>query len=228
MKTLLCIAAFTVFPLGLKAQVPGTAASSEPQKGDAYLQILNGAGPQPITFMWEGGPVYENIGPGTRISALSVPSGEMRVKVKDTHSGAEKVIKLQIEPKTSNTLCFTGNFAPLPRPAGADPKLPLDYHLKAAMFKNEKPDGSKVNVRVINGLEKKPLTISTNKPLLTVPPGEVGIAKDLHPELILKASDGSGAVTLYLAQASNPLNLTVIFYEKDGQLAFRATTEDFQ
>jgi hypothetical protein len=208
--------------------VVGKHAEPAAAKGNAFLQILNGVAPRPVSFSWEGGPVYEKIGPGTRISAMPVRAGDFSLKVRDEQTGAEKVFKLRIEPKTSNTLFLIGDFAPVQPPAGADQKLVPDFNLTASILKNEKPEGSKVNVNVINGLADKTLEISRARSVLSVRPGEVGVARNLPAELTFKASDGRESVMLYLAQSSNPANLAIVFFEKDGHLAFRATTEEFQ
>jgi len=225
MKTLHCIALLAAAAL---AQNIGKPAEPAAAKGNAFLQILNGVAPRPVSFSWEGGPVYEKIGPGTRISAMPVRAGDINLKVRDEQTGAEKVFRLRIEPKTSNTLFLIGDFAPVPPPAGAGPKLAPDFNLTASILKNEKPEGSKVAVKVINGLADKTLDISHAKSVLSVRPGEVGVAMNLPADLKLRASDSRESVMLYLAQSSNPANLAVVFFEKDGHLAFRATTEEFQ
>lgn len=228
MKNLLLIPLLTAAASGLAAQAPETPAGPAAAKGHAFLQILNGVAPRPISFTWDGGPVYEKINPGNQISTMPVKGGEFNLKVRDEQTKAEKCFRLRVEAKTSNILVLTGDFAPIPRPEGAGPKTPPDFNLTAFLLKNERPEGSTVDARVINGLANKTLTISRTKPVLVVPPCEVGVARKLPPELALQASDGHEAVSLYLAQSGRPANLTVIFYEKDGHLAFRATIEEFQ
>lgn len=228
MKTVTRYALLFAATTGLIAQDTATTTETGAPKGDAFLQILNGVAPRPISLAWEGGPVYEQIVPGTRISAMPVKAGEIALKVKDDQTKAEKLFKLRVDHNTSNTLYIIGDFAPLTRPADADVKLPADYNVTAALLKNEKPNGTKVDVKIINGLSDKSLTVSEARTHLTVGPGEVGIMKDLPPELILKATADTGSTTLYLAQSQDPVNLAVIFYEKDGRLAFRATTEEFR
>ena len=78
---------------GLVAQSPTAAADSEAPKGDSFVQILNGVAPRPVTLTWEGGPTYENIVSGTRISAIPVKAGEITLKVKDEQTKAEKFFK---------------------------------------------------------------------------------------------------------------------------------------
>lgn len=206
-------------PLLAQAPSPPLPAEADPV---AYVQILNGICPGPVSISIEGLALYENIGPGTRVSSFGIKP-KAKVTLKDMASGAEKAFPLELEAGGYYTLCLTGDFAKLPQ---ADPKEKPDYRVNFYPVKNSKPSGNTVEVSVVNGLLDRSIQILNSNALqCEVAPGKVAVARSQPAALLLKAKDGRDSLDLYLAQETPAKNLSVVFFEKEGRMAFRAVTQ---
>lgn len=192
----------------------------------ASLQILNGASPHPISLSFDGKELYPSLKSGARISNFAVTKPAVLLKVQKNGAGDLKEFPLSLTAGKSYTLCLLGDFAPLPPVKAQDGKMKQDFRIQALLLENEGSGGDQVVVRAVNALPDRPVVLArSNLNVLRVNAGQVGVSTKLPAELFLEASDGKTKQNLYLAQKPPAANITVIFFEQEGQFSFKAMTE---
>lgn len=201
-----------------------TPAGTNPPS--ASLQILIGAHPQAVSLSFDGRELYPGLQAGARISNFSVTNRAMLLKIQKTGTADAKEFPLNFVFGQAYTLCVLGDFAPLPAKKGRDGKEKPDFRIEALLLENEKSAGSTVKVRAINGLTNRVIELKRGEEVVCrVQPGQVGSSGPLPPDLYLQASDGLATESLYMAQSLPAPNISIIFYEREGKMAFKAMTE---
>ena len=206
---------------GALAQIP--AGTNLPS---ASLQILSGAHPHAVSLSFDGKELYPGLKAGARISNFGVTNRSLLLKIQKTETSDAKEFPLSFVFGKAYTLCVLGDFAPLPAKEGRDGKKKTDFRIEALLMENEKPAGSTVKVRAINGLTNRAIELKREGSVVCrAEPGQAGSSGSLPPDLYLQASDGKTTESLYLAQSPPAANITIVFYERDGRMAFKAMTE---
>lgn len=217
-----CVFAIMVGAIcGGRAQ--GPAGTNPPS---ASLQILVGAHPHAVSLSLDGRELYPGLQAGARISNFGVTNRTLLLKIQKTGTEDAKEFPLNFVFGKAYTLCVLGDFAPLPAKKGRDGKEKLDFRIEAWLLENEKSAASSVKVRAINGLTNRVIELKRGEEVVCrAQPGQAGSSGGLSPDLYLKASDGQTTESLYLAQSPPAANISIIFYEKGGKMAFKAMTE---
>jgi len=217
-----CVFAMMVGAIcGARAQ--GPAGTNPPS---ASLQILVGAHPHAVSLSLDGRELYPGLQTGARISNFGVTNRTLLLKIQKTGTEDAKEFPLNFVFGKAYTLCVLGDFAPLPAKEGRDGKKKPDFRIEALLLENEKSAGSAVKVRVVNGLTNRVIELKRSEEVVCrVQPGQVGSTRPLPPDLYLQASDGLATESLYMAQGPPAPNISIIFYERDGKMAFKAMTE---
>ena len=193
---------------------------------NASLQILNGAHPHPVSLSFDGKELYPGLQAGARISNFGVTNRGMLLKIQKTGTQDAKEFPLNFVFGKAYTLCILGDFSPLPVKEGRDGKKKPDFRIEALLMENEKPAGSTVKVRAINGVTNRAIELKREGSVVCrAEPGQAGSSGSLPPDLYLQASDGKTTESLYLAQSPPAANITIVFYEREGRMAFKAMTE---
>lgn len=198
------------------------------EKPAAFLQILNGSSPNPVSLFFEGNLVYPGIKPGARISSFAVEKGELKLLVQKDGSEARKEFILRFPKPGYYTLCLTGDFSELPEMTALGGKNSRDYRLKAELMENLKPGGNTVSVRAVNGTSATSIELIRAKiSQCVVPPNACGVALNQPAELHLQALAGKAALDLFMAQEPPASNITIVFYDDSGVVGFKAMTESW-
>jgi hypothetical protein len=220
-----------LFFFALAASVAVAQEASETEDGGekpvAYMQILNGIAPHRVSVALNGEVLYPQLGPGARISSFAVRQPQMQVTVTKLEGGEQKTFNLDFAKPGYYTLCLIGDFSKLSPVSGADGVMKENYKVAAPLLPNSPSGGDKVNVRLVNGLTDAPVRLSKGSEILCeAAPGKVAVAEALSAaDLLLQATDGRAKTDLAIAQEPPARNITVVFYQGEDRLRFRAMTE---
>jgi hypothetical protein len=215
----------------LVAQSAGDPAGSSESKTSppaGHLQILNGISPMAVTVSINGQPLYPGLTPGARISSFGLKDPEVKISVSKSDS-EKKDFTVKFSREGHYTVVLTGDFKPLPPVKKPDGSSVPDFRVAARLFKNEKPKGQTVEVRVVNGSSDRALGIFREKAMqVEVPAEDSGVARDQPAALFLKAASGDWTTDLYLAQEPPAANITIVFWPAEKGMSFRAMTESYE
>lgn len=208
------------------AQAQPAPPADIPGKPWAGLQVLIGAQPHPVSLAFDGRELFPGLQAGTRISNFSVTNRAMLLKIQKTGTPDAKEFALSFEKGKFYTLCVFGDFAPLPPKEGRDGKAKPNFSVEALLLENTKPNGATVDVRAVNSLTNRVVELSRGDTVVgRVAPGKVETIADQPADLLMYASDGRANLDLPMAQGTPAANITLLFYEEGGRMAFRALTE---
>jgi len=223
------VLAWTVGFAGAQEPTEGNSSADAGEKPFAHVQILNGISPHKVTLSINGQPIYPGIGPGARISSFGLPEREWKLEIGKDGSEAKKDFTLRFPREGFYTVVLTGDFAELPPIVGADGAPKADYRVQAAFLANNKPAGSTLDVRVVNGAGQGTLRLMRDKQeQCAASPGETATAANQPADLFMEAVHGGETIPLYIAQEPPASNLTIVFYEDGQTTGFRAMMERWQ
>ncbi|NBV87068.1 MAG: hypothetical protein EBS01_12590 [Verrucomicrobia bacterium] len=192
----------------------------------AGLQVLVGAQPHPVSLAFDARELFPGLQAGTRISNFSLTNRAMMLKIQKTGTPDAKEFALTFDKGKFYTLCVFGDFAPLPPKEDRNGKAKPDFQIEALLLQNTKANGATVDVRAVNASTNRVVELSREGRVVgRVAPGAVETVPNQPANLLMSASDGRASFDLPMAQATSAANITILFYEADGRMAFKAMTE---
>jgi hypothetical protein len=206
---------------------PRVAAQAQGTSETTSVQIVNATSVPLLRLKINDTLAYETFPQGKRSGDAPVALLEAVYEAEDKQSGSKAESgKITYEPGAYQSLVILGDFSTTSPPRVRQPESALSSedgkHPPSVLFQVYSHTSSKapVRLRIINGIPGKSLTFANGKNEVVVRPGECAVLESQPPTARYIAHVEGESIPLLMRQERLIRNAMVVFFLKDGKLAF--------